>query len=119
MPLAFQLMIKAMTKGAVNYIAFTSPKTPDEIKGFYTAELMQSNGWKVIDMEGNEANQQSCVGNQSDGSNAGAVCLFSKEDNQQQTLLAIVIAQNEETKQSDVFYARIEADKLDTPTSGN
>jgi hypothetical protein len=117
MPLAFQLMIKAMTQGGVNYIAFTASQTPDEIKGFYTAELMQSNGWKVVDMEGNETGQQSCVGDQSDAGNAGALCLFSKEENGKETLLAIVIAQNGETKQSDVFYARIEANKLETPSS--
>ncbi len=117
MPLAFQLMIKAMTQGGVDYIAFTTSKTPDEIKGYYTAELMQSNGWKIVDMEGNEANQQSCVGDQSDTGNAGALCLFSKEDSGSETILAIVIAQNAETQQSDVFYARIEANKLETPQS--
>jgi hypothetical protein len=36
MPLAFQLMIKAMTRGGVDYIAFTTPQTPDDIKGYYT-----------------------------------------------------------------------------------
>jgi hypothetical protein len=115
MPLAFQLMIRAMTRGGVDYIAFTTTKTPDEIKGYYTAELMQSNGWKVVDMEGNETGQQSCVGDQSDAGSAGAVCLFSKEDNGNETLLAIVIAQNEQNKQADVFYARIDASKFETP----
>jgi hypothetical protein len=118
MPLAFQLMIKTMTGGGVNYIAFTTTKTPDEIKGFYTAELMQANGWKAVDMEGNQSNQQSCVGDQSDAASAGAVCLFSKEDSGNETVLAIVIAQDAETKQSDVFYARIDASKFETPSSG-
>jgi hypothetical protein len=118
MPLAFQLMIKTMTQGGVNYIAFTTSKTPDEIKDYYTADLMQSNGWKVVDMAGNETGQQSCVGDQSDSASAGAVCLFSKEEGQNQTLLAIVIAQNEQNQQTDVFYTRIDASKFETPSSG-
>lgn len=118
MPLAFQLMIKAMTQGGVNYIAFTTPQTPDDIKNFYTADLMQANGWKTVDMEGNQTGEQSCVGDQSDANNAGAVCLFSKEEGQNQTLLAIVIAQNAETKQTDVFYARVEGTASDSESSG-
>jgi hypothetical protein len=31
-------------------------------------------------------------------------------------LLAIVVAQNEDTKQTEVFYARIDVSKLETPT---
>jgi hypothetical protein len=118
MPLAFQLMIKTMTQGGVNYIAFTTPQTPDEIKNFYTADLMQANGWKVTDLEGQETGEQSCVGDQSDAGNAGAVCLFSKEDGQNQTVLAIVIAQNAETQQTDVFYARIEGNADEAGSSG-
>jgi hypothetical protein len=118
MPLAFQLMIKAMTRGGVDYIAFTTPQTPDDIKGYYTTELMQSNGWQAVDMEGKETGQQSCVGDQSGTGSAGALCLFSKGDDQNQTLLAIVIAQNEQSKQTDVFFARIDASKFETPSSG-
>jgi hypothetical protein len=112
-PLAFQLMIKAIAKGGVNYIAFTTPKTPDEIKGFYTAELMQTNGWQAVDMEGNEASQQSCVGNQADTGNAGAFCMFSKKEGDKDTLLAIIIAQDNETKQTSVFYARVDSSGID------
>jgi hypothetical protein len=107
MPLAFQLMIRAMTQGGVDYIAFTTTKTPDEVKNFYTVELMQANGWKVVDLEGNETNQQSCVGDQADAGSAGAVCLFGKQEGEKQILLAIVVAQNEQAQQTDVFYARL------------
>jgi hypothetical protein len=115
MPLAFQLMMRAMTRGGVNYIAFTTTKTPDEVKNFYTVEVMQANGWKVVDLEGNETNQQSCVGDKADTGSAGALCLFGKQEGEQEVLLAIVIAQDEQTKQTNVFYTRIDANILETP----
>ncbi|NJN99500.1 MAG: hypothetical protein HC875_38070 [Anaerolineales bacterium] len=46
-PLVFQLMIQAVAKSGVNYIAFTTPQTPAEVKSFYTAEVMQANGWQT------------------------------------------------------------------------
>jgi hypothetical protein len=115
MPLAFQLMLRAMTRGGVDYIAFTTTKTPDEIKDFYTVELMQANGWKVVDLEGNQTGQQSCVGDQSDAGSAGALCLFGKDDDENEILLAIVIAEDEQAKQTNVFYTRIDASKFETP----
>jgi hypothetical protein len=111
-PLAFQLMIRALTRSGVDYIAFTTPKTPDEVKAFYTAELMQANGWQAVDMEGSQTNQQSCVGDQSGQGNAGALCLFSKKEGDKDTLLAIIVAQDEQSKLTNVFYARIAASEL-------
>ena len=111
-PLAFQLMIRALTSSGVDYIAFTTPKTPDEVKSFYTAELMQANGWQAVDMEGSQTNQQSCVGDQSGEGNAGALCLFSKKEDDKDTLLAIIIAQGEQSQLTNVFYARIAASEL-------
>ena len=112
-PLVFQLMIQAIARSGVNYIAFTTPKTPEEVKSFYTAELMQANGWKTADMEGNEANQQGCVADQANTGNDGAFCLFSKEEGDKQTLLAIIIAQDEQSEQTSIFYARIEGSNIE------
>lgn len=117
-PLAFQLMLRAITRSGVDYIAFTTPKSPDEVKSFYTAEKMQANGWQAVDMEGKQANQQSCVGNQEGQGNAGALCLFSKKGGDKETILAIIIAQDEQSKLTNVFYARIAASDLNiTPAA--
>lgn len=119
-PLVFQLMIKTVAKSGVNYIAFTTPKTPDEVKSFYTAEVMQANGWKTVQMEGGDASQQGCVADQADAASDGAFCLFSKEEGDKQTLLAIIIAQDEQSQQTSVFYARIEGSNIElqiTPAS--
>jgi hypothetical protein len=115
MPLAFRLMLQGAFKGGIDYIAYTTSKTPDDVRGFYTVERMQANGWKAADMSGSAQDQLSCVGDTSDGASAGALCLFAKQDGQQKPLLAIVVAQNEQTKQTEVFYARIDVSKFETP----
>lgn len=119
-PLVFQLMIRTVAKSGVNYIAFTTPKTPDEVKSFYTAEMMQANGWKTVQMESGDVSQQGCVADQADAASDGAFCLFSKEEGDKQTLLAIIIAQDEQSQQTSVFYARIEGGNIElqiTPAS--
>jgi hypothetical protein len=117
MPLAFRLMLQSAFKGGIDYIAYSTSKTPDEVRGFYTTERMQANGWKGADMSGAAQDQLSCIGDQSgDASSSGALCLFAKQDGAQKPLLAIVVAQNEDTKQTEVFYARIDVSKLETPT---
>lgn len=119
-PLVFQLMIRTLAKSGVNYIAFTTPQTPDEVKGFYTAEVMQANGWKTVQMDGGDASQQGCVADQADAASNGAFCLFSKGEGDNQTLLAIIIAQDEQSKQTSIFYARIEGGNIElqlTPAS--
>lgn len=112
LPMVFQLMIQALAKSGVNYIAFTTPQTPEEVKGFYTVELMQANGWKAVDMEGSATNQ-SCVAGEGDGGTGGAFCLFSKDEGEKQTILAIIITQEEQTQQTSVFYARIEGGNIE------
>jgi hypothetical protein len=74
---------------------------------------MQANGWSAADMSGSRQDQLSCIGDKSDGGSAGALCLFAKQDGQQKPLLAIIVAQDEQTKQTDVFYARIDVSKFE------
>jgi hypothetical protein len=114
MPLAFRLMLQGAFKGGIDYIAYTTSQTPDDVRGFYTVERMQANGWQAADMSGSTQDQLSCVGDTSDGGSAGALCLFAKQQGQQKLLLALVVAQNEQTKQTEVFYARIDVSKFET-----
>jgi hypothetical protein len=120
MPLAFRLMIQAAFKGGIEYIAYTTSQTPDAVRGFYSVERMKSNGWNAADMAGNQADQQSCFGDQSGSSSgsSGALCLFTKEESAKKFILAIVAAGDDKTKQTNVFYARIDASKFDeTPAA--
>ena len=118
MPLAFRLMIQATFKGGIDYIAYTTSQTPDEVRNFYSVERMKSNGWQTADLEGNQGAQQSCVGDQQGAGSSGELCVFAKQDGNKETLLAIVVAEDAQTKHADVFYARIDASKFETPAAG-
>ncbi len=118
MPLAFRLMIQATFKGGIDYIAYTTSQTPDQVRAFYSVDRMKSDGWQAADLEGNQGGQQSCVGDQQGAGSSGELCLFAKQDGNKEYLLAIVVAEDAKTKQADVFYARIDASKFETPAPG-
>ena len=118
MPLAFRLMIQTAFKGGIDYIAYTTKQTPDEVRSFYSVERMKSSGWQVADLAGNQGDQQSCVGDQQGAGSSGELCLFAKQDGNKDVLLAIVVSEDAKTKQADVFYARIDASKFETPAVG-
>lgn len=100
-PLGPRLILRAATRGKINFIAFTTSKTAQEVKDFYTADRMKVAGWTPHD--------QGCIGDTEDKKDQGVVCLFQRKDGDRQELLAIIVAENEKTKQTDIFYARIDA----------
>ncbi len=118
MPLAFRLMIQAAFRGGIDYIAYTTKQSPDEVRNFYSVERMKSSGWQAADLEGNQGGPQSCVGDQQGAGSSGELCVFAKQDGNKEILLAIVVAEDAQTKQADVFYARIDASKFETPAAG-
>jgi hypothetical protein len=99
-PLGPRMIIRAMMQGKVSFIAFTSEKNPDEIQGFYSRERMKSAGW--------EASERGCIGDTEDKDNQGAVCLYNRQDGKKKEGLAIVLAQDQKSKETDIFYARID-----------
>ena len=54
-----------------------------------------------------------CIGDTEDKDSHGAVCLFKRKDGTKEEGLAIVLAQDEKTKQTEIFYVRID---LSQPT---
>lgn len=98
-PLGPRLILRAATQGKINFIAFTTSKPAQEVKDFYTADRMRATGWTPHD--------KGCIGD-TEEKNQGAVCLFQRKDGDKQEVLAIIMAENEKTKQTDIFYARIE-----------
>jgi hypothetical protein len=118
MPLAFRLMIQAVSRGGIDYIAYTTSQTPDEVRNFYSAERMKADGWQTADLEGNQGSQQSCIGDQQGAGSSGELCLFAKQDSNKEILLAIVVAEDTQSKRADVFYARINASNFETPAPG-
>jgi hypothetical protein len=100
LPLGARLMIRAAMKGKVSFIAFNTEQAPQEVEDFYSKERMKSAGWV--------ASEQGCVGDTEDQKSQGAVCFFNRQDGNKKEGLAIVLAQDEKSKQTDIFYARID-----------
>lgn len=100
-PLGARLVIRAMTQGKVNFIAFTTDESAPDVQVFYSNERMKAAGWIPSD--------KGCIGDTEDkDKNQGAVCFFKRKDGKQEEGLAIVLAQDEKTKKTEIFYARIE-----------
>lgn len=99
-PLGARLMLRAAMQGKINFIAFTTPKSAQEVKEFYSVDLMKSAGWTP--------NQKGCFGDTEDQKNQGAVCLFQRQDGEKKEGLAIIVAEDDKTKQTNIFYARID-----------
>ena len=93
-------MLRAAMQGKINFIAFTTPKSAQEVKDFYTVDLMKATGWTP--------GQKGCFGDSEDQKNQGAVCLFQRQDGGKKEGLAIIVTEDEKTKQTNIFYARID-----------
>lgn len=99
-PLGARLMIRAAMQGRVNFIAFTTNRSAQEVRDFYSKERMKAAGWT--------AGEEGCVGDTEEKDSQGAVCLFIRKDLGKEEGLAIVVAQDEKSSQTDIFYARID-----------
>jgi hypothetical protein len=99
-PLGVRLMLRAAMQGKINFIAFTTPRSAQEVKDFYTIDLMKSAGWSP--------SQKGCFGDTEDQKNQGAVCLFQRQDGGKKEGLGIIVAEDQKTKQTNIFYARID-----------
>jgi hypothetical protein len=99
-PLGARLAIRAIMQGKINFIAFTTDHSAQDVKDFYSKDRMKAAGWTP--------SEQGCIGDTEDKENHGAVCLFKRKDGSKDEGLAIVMAQDEKTKKTDIFYARID-----------
>jgi hypothetical protein len=99
-PLGARLVIRTMMQGKVNFIAFTTDESPQAVQDFYSNDRMKAAGWTPGD--------QGCVGDTEDQGSHGAVCLFKRKDGTKQEGLAIIVALDDKTKKTQIFYARID-----------
>ena len=99
-PLGARLALRAAMQGKINFIAFTTSRSAQEVKDFYSPALMKSAGWTPSD--------KGCIGDAEDQKNQGALCFFQRQDADKKEGLAIIVAEDQKTKQTDIFYARID-----------
>ncbi len=94
--------------GNIDWIAFDSSGTADDVKNFYSPALMAANGWDASDTS-------TCVSGADQGMpQVGEFCVFAKTSTPQQSMLAIIATQDESTKKLSVFFLRL--DQIATPT---
>jgi hypothetical protein len=109
LPLGARMAIRAAMQGKVSFISFTTAKSAQDVQDFYTKERMTKAGWV--------ANDRGCVSDTEDPKSQGAICLYSRQDGKKKEGLAIVLAQDEKSKQTDIFYARIDLTVSDASPS--
>lgn len=115
MPLPLRLIAQAATQGimteagdssgSMEFVAFTTDKSPTDVSAFYTAEQMQGAGWNGKDMPG--CTTSTDTSNNEAPSDVGVMCLFAKEEGDKGTLLVILATQDDKSKQTQLFFTRI------------
>ncbi len=122
LPLPIKLAVQALVRASgasegirvdnLEFVAYTSSKTPDDLKAFYTLERMQAAGWNLADQPG-------CAGLTDQGQVAGGTfCMFGKQGTGSSSLLVIFAGRDENKSTMDVFFMRFDGDISVTP-SGN
>jgi len=104
-PLGARLIIRAAMQGQINFIAFKTDKLAKDVQNFYTRERMQAAGWT--------AKEKGCTSDTEEEKNHGAICFYTRQDGAKPEGLAIVVAQDDKKKETEIFYVRME---LPTPT---
>lgn len=106
LPLAAKIAVQAAFQGKLEFIAFTTTKGVQDVVDFYTADRMKNSGWTK--------ESAGCTsGSTSTQDTPGAFCFYGKQEDAKETGLVIVATQDEKTKQTQIFYVRIDV----TPTS--
>jgi hypothetical protein len=100
LPFAARIVIGTMVKGKLGFIAFATDKSVQEVKDFYSRDRMATAGWTPHD--------QGCVGDNEETKGHGIVCLFTRKDQGKQEGLAIVMSQEERSKETNLIYARFD-----------
>jgi len=100
LPLGARLALRAAMQGKINFIAFTTDRSATAVQAFYSKERMKAAGWTP--------NEKGCIGDTEDKDNHGAICFFQRKDWNKEEGLAILVAQDTKTKQTEIFYARID-----------
>lgn len=95
----------------VEVIAYTTEKTTDDVQAFYTTERMRAAGW-------NAGEQPGCFGaSEAQVVSGGAFCMFGKDEDRKQSLLAIIATRSENDPRTTLFFMRVDGDLTTTPSA--
>ncbi len=107
LPIAAQVAVKAMTQGNFDFIAYSTSQTPQDVVNYYTPDRMKSAGW-------DSQNTGGCSASSGTTSAGGGICVFEQTVSGKSNALMIVIAQDAQSKQTQLFFIRVT--DIGTPT---
>jgi len=91
------------TPAAGDWIVFTSSKAPADVQSFYTNERMTSfGGWEP-------SKKSTCLDGKENGVDGG-LCVYQKIANGKEIGLALIAMKDDSTKQTNLFFIRVEKD---------
>jgi hypothetical protein len=114
LPITMQVAIQGLIKASASnsnvqldqfdWIAYSTSMTPQQVAAYYSNERMATAGWNLKDMPG-------CTAGSGDANVAGGFCVFGKglaNTGNKGSMLFIVLGQDDKTKQTQVYYVRLE-----------
>jgi hypothetical protein len=107
--------------GSVDWIVFTTDKTPQDVQNFYTNERMTANGWDASsDSTCFSGSAPADTGTSVAGTSVAgtaAICVFQKQKDGKQVQLAIIATHDDQNnQQTNIFFLRLEETPTPVPT---
>ncbi len=112
--LAIQAFVRASSQGegTLDFIAYNTKSTSEEVQSFYTVDRMTQAGWNMSDQTGCQGQQEVTTSLPNSG-----ICFFGKDNgNGKSSYLVIFIGQDDKTKETQLFFIRVEATNQPTAT---
>jgi hypothetical protein len=98
------------TTGNIDWIVFTTAKTPADIQNYYSGALMTGAGWE-------KGNTSQCFSGSEQGvAQIGVICAFQKNQGGNNIALAIIAVPDDKTKLTNIFFLRLEVAATPVPT---
>jgi len=107
LPPAAMLFIQAAMQGKLDFVAYTTSKSPQEVQAFYTNERMQAAGWN--------GDTAGCSDTAAASTLNATFCIFGKKENGKDIGLVIFVTQDDKKKDTQIFYVRIDVTSTPQP----
>ncbi|MEZ4771371.1 MAG: hypothetical protein R2844_23505 [Caldilineales bacterium] len=111
LPLPLRLVMEAAVKASASdsdvnldkfdVVGYTTNMSPSEVTDYYSQERMAAAGWNLSDQPG-------CMGGVDTSGAGGGMCLYGRDDGNQQSLLVILPASDGDSGKTQVFYVRFD-----------
>jgi hypothetical protein len=99
------------TTGNIDWIAFTTAKTPADVQNYYSAAVMTGTGWET-------GKDTQCLSGSDQGfAQVGVICGFVKNQAGKNIALGIIAVPDDQTKLTNVFFLRLEVAATPVPTN--